>query len=362
MNPIRLAQTSDISSLVELENKLFDSDRLSSRRFRYFIKDEQAELWVLGTPVFAYGLMLYHRGTSLARLYSLAVAPECQGQGIAKMLLQQMEQKVLGRQYLMVRLEVDVNNQAGIGLYRSLGYKTIARLASYYEDGSDGLRMEKRLRPSVKPPERLPYYPQSTSFSCGPAALLMAMSSLDKTIEPDRIQELNLWRESTTIYMTSGHGGTSPQGLAVAAGKRGFDVRLWLSSDEIPFLASVRDAHKREVIELVGQEFNRQCQQLNIERNDFPSSLEPFQQELSQGTRILLLISTYRMNRNKAPHWVWLVQMDEQFAFINDPDTEDQSETDNYFVPVSRENLLRMMQYGAGQYKAAILLRESKTG
>ena len=47
-------------------------------------------------------------------------------------------------------------------------------------------------------------------------------SYLDKTFEPTRIQEMQLWREATTIFMAAGHGGCSGQGLALAATRRGF--------------------------------------------------------------------------------------------------------------------------------------------
>ncbi|WP_428239904.1 GNAT family N-acetyltransferase/peptidase C39 family protein [Gynuella sp.] len=360
MDAIRAADGSDITGLVRLENMVFDSDRLNARRFRYFLHNDKSELWVMGKPVSAYALVMFHRGTGLARLYSIAVHPDNRGQGIASLLLEHIEQRVLARTSLVLRLEVKVDNEAAIRLYQKRGYKKVADLSHYYEDGTDGLKMEKRLQPIVKVPENVCYYPQSTPFTCGPASLLMAMHSLKPTVTISAIEELNIWRESTTVYLTTGHGGTSPQGLALAAKIRGFDVELWLSSTEVPFLNSVRDAHKRQVITLVAEDFDRRCQQQGIIPQPFPASLDKIEETLRDGGRILLLISTYRLNRNKAPHWIWLVAMNDEYAFVNDPDIDDDQDSfDNSFVPISRLNLNKMMQYGKNQLKAAVILRSA---
>ena len=361
MDAIRAAVASDITELVKLENLVFDSDRLNSRRFKYFLHNERSELWVVGKPVTAYALVMFHRGTGLARLYSIAVHPDCRGGGIASQLLDHVEQRVLARTSLVLRLEVKVDNSAAIRLYRKRGYKKVADLVHYYEDGTDGLKMEKRLMPTVSFPENFCYYPQTTPFTCGPACLLMAMHSLKPDIELNEIEELNIWRESTTVYLTTGHGGTSPQGLALAADNRGFEVELWLSSAEVPFLNSVRDPHKRRVIALVAEDFDRKCRQQQIITQPFPNNLDKIEQTLRDGGKILLLISTYRLNHNKAPHWIWLVAMNDEYAFVNDPDIDDdQNGFDNSFVPISKSNLVKMMQYGKNQLKAAVVLKRSR--
>ncbi|MCL1487420.1 MAG: peptidase C39 family protein [Marinobacter sp.] len=69
---------------------------------------------------------------------------------------------------------------------------------------------------------RYPYYPQTTEFTCGPAALIMAMAALNQQQSLTTLEELKIWREATTIFMLSGHGGCGPHGLALAAWHRGF--------------------------------------------------------------------------------------------------------------------------------------------
>ncbi len=362
MNP-RLADVSDVPLLVALEQSAFQGDTLSARRFRHFIRGEHSELWCAPGEhgLLAYALVLFHRGTSLARLYSVAVSPQAQGAGLGAKLLNWVEQRAIERGVLFMRLEVREDNLAATKLYQRSGYRRIRHLHAYYDDGSDGWRMEKRLCPALERPESLPFYAQTTPFTCGPAALMMAMRSARPSLPMDRLTELNLWREATTIYLTTGHGGTSPQGLALAARTREFSVSLWLSDPKPAFIDGVRSQHKRDVIQLVGDDFQQRCDQQGVVTDVGSKTLADYRQALEAGWRILLLISTYRLNRNKAPHWVWLVAMDERYAYINDPDVDpqlDQVATDNLYVPVSLENLGYMVQYGAQRYGAAVLLRD----
>lgn len=359
--PVRQAAPADLEALVALENRTFTTDKISRRSFRHFLDTTQNTLLVVGEPVIAYGLILFHRGTSLARVYSLAVAPEARGQGHARTLMSALEEAACKRDALFLRLEVATVNQAAIALYQSLGYQPIKHLAGYYEDGGDALRMEKPLGRYLPKPEHIHYYAQTTEFTCGPAALLMAMSHIDKTIAPNQMAELDIWRDATTIFMAQGHGGCSPHGLALAAHKRGLDVKLLQSSAAVPFVQSVRDPQKKQVIESIHHRFVDDLTGAGVEMITGPIHVATLEQYLQQNFCVILLISTYQLNRNKAPHWVWLVAMDASFAYINDPYLDNQThqgELDNTYVPVPLENFSRMIGYGRNKYRAAVLLRK----
>jgi ribosomal protein S18 acetylase RimI-like enzyme len=72
------ATLDDVKTLLTIENSCFDIDRLSERSIRRMIQKGNCDFVVArqsGTIV-AYILVLYHRGTHLARLYSLAVLPQ----------------------------------------------------------------------------------------------------------------------------------------------------------------------------------------------------------------------------------------------------------------------------------------------
>ena len=61
------------------------------------------------------------------------------------------------------------------------------------------------------------------------------------------------------------------------------------------------------------------------------------------------------------PHWVVLVDMDDQFVYIHDPDVNDeegQNEFDNHYIPITRSNFDRMFQFGQNRLRCAVILRE----
>ena len=141
-----------------------------------------------------------------------------------------------------MRLEVREDNAPAIALYQRLGYRQFGTYRDYYEDHGNALRFERRIL--FYEPRReflpVPYYPQTTEFTCGPAALIMAMAALNEQQPLTTLEELQIWREATTIFMLAGHGGCGPQGLAHAAWRRGYEASLWVSHEGPLFLETVR--------------------------------------------------------------------------------------------------------------------------
>jgi len=361
---IRLAVRSDLDQLVMLEKRCFDADRLSRRSLAHFIKAEHSQLVVveaLDAPgvILGYLLILFRRGTNLARIYSIAVDPDVRRRGLSRLLMFESEALAAARGVSFMRLEVNEQNLSAKTLYGSLGYHPIAHLKAYYEDGSNGLRMEKRIRGPVRPSKSSEYYAQTTPFTCGPSALLMALAALKPGYQPNRQDELTLWRESTTVYMTSGHGGCSPVGLATAAIRRGLSAELCLASDQTPFLESVRDPAKREVIELVHHQFLAELEALDVRPQYRVLNASELVHELSQGKLAICLISTWRLNRNKAPHWVLATGTDGRHIYFSDPDHETEfwnSEADFVDVPIALEQYPLLSRYGRSRFSATILL------
>ena len=81
----------------------------------------------------------------MARLYSLAVAPESAAAGLGRRLLAEAERVAAKRGCRSLRLEVREDNTRAIGLYGRAGYRRIGRRDGYYGDGAAALRFEKLL-------------------------------------------------------------------------------------------------------------------------------------------------------------------------------------------------------------------------
>ncbi|TPQ29920.1 GNAT family N-acetyltransferase/peptidase C39 family protein [Methylomonas koyamae] len=360
---LRPAQNADLAALVALENASFNTDKLSRRSFKHWLASEHRALLLAEYDGQAAGyiLIIYHPGTRLARIYSLAVAPQLRGNGIAKALMQAGEQAAEADGRLYLRLEVSVDNLPAIGLYETLGYKKFGLYRDYYQDHKDALRYQKRIRRYHDQPQQRPVHwlRQTTPFTCGPASLMMALHALNKQYLPSREEEIEIWREATTIFMTSGHGGCHPLGLALAAKRRQFAVEVWINQSGPLFIDSVRSEDKKQVVELVDNRFKHLAAEqgvavvyANITQNDLTAAFEA-------GAIPLILISTFAMDRKKTPHWVVMSGFDKDCLYMHDPDPEEgrQSELDCQFIPVAREDFDRMCCFGKSRLRTAVIVK-----
>ncbi|AEY01399.1 acetyltransferase [Oceanimonas sp. GK1] len=358
---VRAALRSDLDALLTLEAHCFSQDRISRRSFLRFIEHSQDVLLVaeLNDRLLGYVLVLFRRNTQLARIYSIAVSPEARGLGLGRTLLEGAETAAQQRRAVFMRLEVRTDNIAAQNLYQRLGYRQFGIYHDYYEDHESALRYQKRIHHyhPLAGARTVPYYRQTTEFTCGPASLMMALSGLDPHHAPEPDLELQLWREATTIFMTQGHGGCGPHGLALAAHRRGFGVELVLNQDGPLFVSSVRSPDKKQVLERVHRQFLANLAQAGIRPRHEHFTLAQLEQGLSAGRLPLVLISTYHLDGRKAPHWVLVCAMDKEFVYIHDPDIDEaagESPVDKQYLPIARERFDRLARYGQGGLRTLV--------
>ncbi len=363
---IRDARLSDLSSLVALEERCFELDRFSRRQFRYLITRAQGRLLVdeRRGKLIGYVLVLFRRGTSLARLYSIAVDPRARGKGAGRDLLEAAEKAAVDASCAYLRLEVRPDNAESIRLYRRAGFRKLGEVSDYYEDGMDALRYEKALAPRLSPKlARVPYYEQTLDFTCGSSALMMAMKALDPSLRFSRTLELRLWREATTIFMTSGHGGCGPLGLALSAASRGFSAEVIVNDKGVPFLDSVRSNEKKEVMRLVHEDMLSQVKKLSIPVRYGNASLQKIESQFKSGAVPIVLISLYHFYEQKVPHWVVVTGFEDRFVYVNDPFVDRKREhtrTDCINMPIAKLDFERMSKYGRAGLQAVVFI--SKNG
>ena len=359
---IRNAQLNDLEELVALENSCFETDRLSRRSFKHWISTEHRALLVAEADkaVAGYILVIYHPGTRLARIYSIAVSLQHRGLGIAKQLISTGEQAANENGRLYLRLEVSVDNIPAIKLYETLGYKKFGIYRDYYQDHKDAARYQKRIRRyrDTLQHRSVHWLRQTTPFTCGPAALMMAMHGINRAYQPSREEEINLWREATTIFMTSGHGGCHPVGLALAAKRREFSVEVWITQTGTLFIDGVRNEEKKQIVELVDQCFKRQADEQEITIHYANITQNELIDAFKAGAIPLILISTFLMDRKKAPHWVVMSGFDDDCLYMHDSDPDDkrQSEIDCQFIPIARADFDRMSCFGKNRLRTAVII------
>ncbi len=358
----RPAVIEDVPDLLALEAACFAEDRLSRRSFQRLIRSPSADIVVLpdASGLASYVCTLYRRGTALSRVYSLAIAPRRRGEGLGRQLMASAETQARERGCTHMRLEVRSDNTAGIQLCRALGYRQFAALDDYYADHTPALRLEKRIRVLTETPRTpVPFFAQTTEFTCGGASLMMAMNALDATRPLDRSTELHFWREATTIFMTSGHGGCGPHGLALAAWRRGFTVALYINQSGPLFLDGVRDPDKKAVMALVQEDFKQALQDTDVSVHESVLTAADMADAVKQGRLPVVLISTFRMTGNKAPHWVVVAAADDVCLYVHDPDVDTRDEasaTDNAYIPIPRAQFDAMARFGSRGLRTALIL------
>lgn len=82
------------------------------------------------------------RGPELGWVASIGVHPDWRGRGIGNRLMAEVEDRMTAP---VVRLTLRRSNQAAFRLYENRGYRQVKVWPSYYQDGEDGIVMERIL-------------------------------------------------------------------------------------------------------------------------------------------------------------------------------------------------------------------------
>jgi [ribosomal protein S18]-alanine N-acetyltransferase len=144
---IRRGKAADLDALWELEKEVFATDRMSRRSLRRLLASPSAVAMVAQADgkIMGVAIVLFRANSSVARLYSLAVAPKYTGRGVASALLAMAEKIAKRRECRSLRLEVHERNRSAIKVYRRAGYHEFGRYHHYYQDRGHALRFEKQL-------------------------------------------------------------------------------------------------------------------------------------------------------------------------------------------------------------------------
>ena len=363
---IELASSNDWPALCELEDASFPGDRISARSWRALVVSPSATVTIAressssvgSSRIVGAAVVLQRAGTSVARLYSIAIAAHMRGRGVSSALLEDTTQRMRDAGAAVLRLETRLDNIAAQHLFVRSGFVQRGRKAGYYEDGEDALLYQKSLW-NLGASERdaalsAPYYGQTLDFTCGPCALLMAMAALDPATPLDRAAEIRIWREATTVFMAAGHGGCGPHGLALAAERRGFHTTVHAPSGKAMFIESVRDVRKKEVIQLVEADFRSELASTQARMVSTSMTAAQLVDHLHQGRVPIVLISLWRLHGEKGPHWVVVTGFDGHVFRILDPMVAPAAGDPHMTITV--EEFHRITRYGRRRQTAAVVI------
>ncbi len=143
---IRKSTPNDLDFLEKLETSCFPKFQQSSRRaIRYSITSRFQKVVIAEysegkekKPVGSAILYLYAKSL---RIFSIAVLPENQGQGIGKQLLEYAVNLARSGKIARITLEVRKSDLKVVQFYEKAGFKFTEELPDYYAKGENGIRM-----------------------------------------------------------------------------------------------------------------------------------------------------------------------------------------------------------------------------
>jgi ribosomal protein S18 acetylase RimI-like enzyme len=143
------ARVGDAVLLAEMSQALIESGlkpAWGAARIRWHVRDADSVVLTarLGAVIAGFGIMRYAETT--AHLNLLAVAPAHRRRGVARALVQWLEETALTAGTFIIGLELRERNDAARVFYRSLGYRELGEIPGYYQGLESAIRMVRDVR------------------------------------------------------------------------------------------------------------------------------------------------------------------------------------------------------------------------
>ena len=256
-----------------------------------------------------------------------------------------------------VRAELAIGDPRAAAL-RATGFRPVDPAVHAAQPARPVRRFEHR--PDDSAPRTLPYYAQSTWFTCGAVALMLARRRLDPAAPVDRRTEIELWRQATTVHAPRGPGGCDPFGVACVGARLGLGVRVVSSTEGPFFMGRAYEDSQLELMRFVQAGFRAEADERGVAIEIREWTHADLARTVAAGGSAIVLIDQTMFHGEAIPHWVLVHGTDGNAGYVVDdpwvePDDRE-TDTDRYDLPVPAEALDRMAWWGAVPVRAAVLL------
>jgi ribosomal-protein-alanine N-acetyltransferase len=140
----------DINEILEIEKSSFDwVDVFPKSLFYHFLIEHNNDFFVVlnqSGSIVGYAILV--EKNRYGYLLSIAVHPNSRNSGVAAFLIEFLENKCREEGYRKLILDVRMDNEKAIRVYRRLGLVNVGIKLNYYGDGENALMMEKILHQS----------------------------------------------------------------------------------------------------------------------------------------------------------------------------------------------------------------------
>ena len=110
---------------------------------------------------------------------------------------------------------------------------------------------------------------------------------------------------------------------------------------------------------LVHEEMLEETREAGIPVHYFSLDLGELEERFEAGGIPIVLISSYRLSREKIPHWVVVTGFEERFVYVNDPFVDrkrGETATLSMDTPIPRQEFSRMSRYGRAGLQAVVVV------
>lgn len=204
------------------------------------------------------------------------------------------------------------------------------------------------------------YYAQTTMFTCGAVAALIAMDAQGHPGltggDRDRDKELSLWR------LASNFPACEPVGLGVAMTDDigGSSLRVEIASDhDGPVLVEGFEGFEREFREVLQAESVAQAIARSIPLRRDRVGIDELVSRLESGSVALLLIDEYLMHGDHGPHWITAHAAADGVIIVEDPwlgAEVGETWVDTHELPVAAADLDAMITWGQGELRGILFV------
>jgi ribosomal-protein-alanine N-acetyltransferase len=143
------ARAGDAARLAAMSEALIEQGlkpAWGTARIRWHVRDADSVVLTarLGATIAGFAIMRY--GEDVAHLNLLAVAPAHRRRGVARALLQWLEETALTAGAFTIGLELREGNAAARAFYRALEYRELGQIPGYYQGVESAIRMGRDVR------------------------------------------------------------------------------------------------------------------------------------------------------------------------------------------------------------------------
>jgi hypothetical protein len=166
---------------------------------------------------------------------------------------------------------------------------------------------------------RVPFYRQTSQITCGPASLMMALKFFRPSLHLSRELEFDIWREANLVESY----GTSKEGLALAAARRGFDVYTMGRELRHSFVEAIADRISGidyRVLELLYADTGKKFRAMHLRNVSRGARLSDLKRSLRVSHIPIFLTSTTLFGeKEELPHWAVLTGYSGDAWYVKNP-------------------------------------------